>query len=78
MFERETKREKFIEAKIRENKTKMHTKLPNKVDDYNENSELVKECEKEIAEVIDRTVSYYNFIFFKNQIYIYKLIELIL
>ncbi|XP_015363619.1 PREDICTED: dynein intermediate chain 3, ciliary-like [Diuraphis noxia] len=55
MFERETKREKLIEAKIRENKTKMHSKLPNKVDNFNEKAELaIKECEKEIAEVVDR------------------------
>jgi len=64
MFERETKREKFIEAKIRENKTKMHTKLPNKVDDLNAKTELaIKENEREIEEVVARMVSYCDFIF---------------
>lgn len=72
MFERETRREKFIEAKIRENKTKMNSKLPNKVDNFNEKAELlIKESEREITEVVDRMVSYCDFIFFNNQIHIY-------
>jgi len=67
MFERETRREKFIEAKIRENKTKMNTKLPKKADNFNEKAEIIfKECEREITEVVDRMVSYCDFIFFKN------------
>lgn len=59
MFERETKREKLIEAKNREHKTKMQTKLPEKVDNTHAKVELgIEEIEKELAEVVDRMVSY--------------------
>lgn len=69
MFERETKREKLIEAKIREHKTKMQNKLPDRVDNSKAKVELaIKEIERELAEVVDRVVSYYDFIFFKSQL----------
>jgi len=68
MFERETRREKIIEAKNREHKTKMQTKLPEKVDNFHTKAALaIEEIERELAEVVDRMVSYCDFIFFKNQ-----------
>jgi len=65
MFEREAKREKLIEAKYREHRTKMQTKLPDKVDNSNKKVELaIEEIERELAEVVDRMVSFCDFIFF--------------
>jgi len=69
MFERETKREKLIEAKNREHKTKMQTKVPYKVDNSNANVELaIEEIERELAEVVDRMVSYCDLTFFQKPV----------
>ncbi|KAL4134935.1 hypothetical protein QTP88_006615 [Uroleucon formosanum] len=55
MFERETKREKLIEAKNRENRTKIQTKLPDNVDNFHTKVKLaVEEIERELAEVVDK------------------------
>lgn len=67
MFERETKREKLIEAKNRENRTKIQTKLPDNVDNFHTKVKLaVEEIERELAEVVDKIVSYCGFIFFSK------------
>lgn len=68
MFDRETRLEKIIEAKHREHKTKLQTKLPEKVDDLPAKAKVaIEEIERELAEVVDRMVSCCDFIFFKNQ-----------
>lgn len=67
MFEREIKREKLIEAKNREHKSKMQTKLPDKVDNSHTKVKLaVEEIERELAEVVDKMVSYCGFILFSK------------
>ncbi|XP_022166124.1 dynein intermediate chain 3, ciliary-like [Myzus persicae] len=55
MFDRETRLEKIIEAKHREHKTKLQTKLPEKVDDLPAKAKVaIEEIERELAEVVDR------------------------
>lgn len=69
MFERETKREKIIEAKQRELKTKLSQKPTQKADDFLTKAELAtEEMEREIAEFIEKLVSYRDFMFFDNQL----------
>ncbi|XP_025198172.1 dynein intermediate chain 3, ciliary-like [Melanaphis sacchari] len=55
MFDRETRREKIIEAKQREQKTKINFKPPPKKDDFLIKSELaVEEMEREMAEFVEK------------------------
>lgn len=80
MFERETKREKIIEAKQRELRTKLSHKPTQKPDDFLTKAELAtEEMEREIAELVEKIVSYRDFMFFNNQlresrIYIFELL----
>lgn len=69
MFERETKREKIIEAKQRELRTKLGHKPTQKADDFLTKAELAtEETEREIAELVEKLVSYRDFTFFNNQL----------
>ncbi|KAF0770257.1 dynein intermediate chain 3, ciliary-like isoform X1 [Aphis craccivora] len=55
MFERETKREKIIEAKQRELRTKLGHKPTQKADDFLTKAELAtEETEREIAELVEK------------------------
>jgi len=64
MFERETRREKFIESKQREQKTKLQSKLPAKINDFGKKAELAtEEMEREFSEFLEMLVSYCDFSF---------------
>jgi len=75
MFDRETRREKIIEAKQRE--LKLKTKTSAKADTTTTKDKhaqlveteirMVREAEKEFMELIDMIVSYYSFLFYNNQ-----------
>lgn len=58
MFDRETRREKYVEAKHRELKNKQQTKSLKGFDDFEKKAELTREdIERDITYVVEKMVN---------------------